>query len=181
MIRTGIVRRIDHLGRVVLPREMRKTMRINEGDPLEISLSEGGILLKKYSPIQSFSFISKFVAKSLYESLEKSVVITDTDKILCAFTLKQKDLVDKQISSSLTQVIKDKKSVALSKQDGSKTLPLLDNEDLSADSQIIVPIVKNGDCFGLVVVFGQSDGIETSSEQIKLVRLCANILAENCD
>ncbi|MDY0324228.1 MAG: AbrB/MazE/SpoVT family DNA-binding domain-containing protein, partial [Candidatus Carbobacillus sp.] len=80
---TGIVRRIDDLGRVVIPKEIRRTLRIREGDPLEIYVDEDGeVILKKYSPIGELGNFVKEYAEALYESVHQSVLIADRDQII---------------------------------------------------------------------------------------------------
>lgn len=82
---TGIVRRIDDLGRVVIPKEIRRTLRIREGDPLEIFTDrEGEIILKKYSPIGELGTLAKIYAESLSQTLGCTVCITDTDQVVAA-------------------------------------------------------------------------------------------------
>lgn len=82
---TGIVRRIDDLGRVVIPKEIRRTLRIREGDPLEIFTDrEGEIILKKYSPIGELGTLAKLYAESLAQTLGCTVCITDTDQVVAA-------------------------------------------------------------------------------------------------
>ena len=80
---TGIVRRIDDLGRVVVPKEIRRTPRIREGDPLEIFTDrEGEIILKKYSPIGELGNLAKLYAESLSQTMGCTVCITDTDQVV---------------------------------------------------------------------------------------------------
>ena len=82
---TGIVRRIDDLGRVVIPKEIRRTLRIREGDPLEIFTDrEGEIILKKYSPIGELGTFAKQYAESLAQTTGCLVCVTDTDQVIAA-------------------------------------------------------------------------------------------------
>ena len=82
---TGIVRRIDDLGRVVIPKEIRRTLRIREGDPLEIYTDrDGEVILKKYSPIGEMSSFAKDYTESLFRSLGHIAVIVDRDQVVAA-------------------------------------------------------------------------------------------------
>ena len=92
---TGIVRRIDDLGRVVIPKEIRRTLRIREGDPLEIFTDrEGGVILKKYSPIGELSEFSKGYAESLQQTIGHMVLISDKDSIISISGAQKKEYVD---------------------------------------------------------------------------------------
>ena len=82
MQETGIVRRIDELGRVVIPKEMRKTLRIREGDPLEIYTEKDNLVFKKYSPIISITDYAKIVADGIEDLTQKTCIITDTDNVI---------------------------------------------------------------------------------------------------
>ena len=96
---TGIVRRIDELGRVVIPKEIRRTLRIREGDPLEIYTDrDGEVILKKYSPIGEMSSFAKDYTESLFRSLGHIAVIVDRDQVVAASGLPRKELGDKPIS-----------------------------------------------------------------------------------
>ena len=102
---TGIVRRIDDLGRVVIPKEIRRTMRIREGDPLEIyTASDGEVIFKKYSPIASLERFSGATARSLHDLSGKLAVITDTDEVLYAFGEGKRELDGKHLSEHLGRV-----------------------------------------------------------------------------
>ena len=103
---TGIVRRIDDLGRVVIPKEIRKTLRIREGDPLEIfTAKDGEVILKKYSPIGELNEFSQEYAETLGETLGYGVIITDLDSIISVSKLPKKDYKEKSISKELEQLI----------------------------------------------------------------------------
>ena len=103
---TGIVRRIDDLGRVVVPKEIRRTLRIREGDPLEIYTDrEGGIILRKYSPIGELSQFSKQYAEALAQNTGYIVSITDRDRHIAAAGSGKKELMQKEISRQLDNLM----------------------------------------------------------------------------
>ena len=110
---TGIVRRIDELGRVVIPKEIRRTLRIREGDPLEIYTDrDGEVILKKYSPIGEMSSFAKDYTESLFRSLGHIAVIVDRDQVVAASGLPRKELGDKPISRALETAIASRQTVS---------------------------------------------------------------------
>ena len=123
---TGIVRRIDELGRVVIPKEIRRTLRIREGDPLEIYTDrDGEVILKKYSPIGEMSSFAKDYTESLFRSLGHIAVIVDRDQVVAASGLPRKELGDKPISRALETAIASRQTVALNQQNGGRSEPEL--------------------------------------------------------
>jgi len=176
---TGIVRRVDELGRVVIPKEIRKTLRIKEGDPIEIFTDKEQLVFKKYSPISKVMYMAKGVAENLASLTEKSVVVCDNDCILFIVGGK-KELVNKNISNELISILNDRKSIMLCKKDGDKTIPFAVGENMSVDNQIIVPIIGCGDCFGGVILFSNGNENAFTSSDVKLVQLSASILSMDC-
>ena len=124
---TGIVRRIDDLGRVVVPKEIRRTLRIREGDPLEIFTDrEGEIILKKYSPIGELSQFAGQYAESLAQSTGHLVCITDRDHVIAAAGNGKKEFEGKPISRQLEELIEDRKNI-LAQQGDSKFVRITDS------------------------------------------------------
>lgn len=177
MSNTGIVRRIDELGRVVIPKEIRKTLRIKEGDPLEISAEKNELLLKKFSPVNAVSQFSQSICESIKEITDKICYITDTDQILCVAGAK-KEVVGKQISQNLEKIIHEKQSQVVSSGEGGIIVPLFRGEETSAENQIIIPIVNSGDVYGSVILCDREKSQRFSSCDVKLVQLVATILSK---
>ncbi len=175
---TGIVRRIDDLGRIVIPKEMRKTLRIKEGDPLEIYANKEELIFKKYSPIASIDNFAKSVAEGIEQMIEKPCFILDGDKILCVSNNKYKDYIDKKISLDAEKAMKERKSLLLSNSDGGNVIPLFKGEEIEFVNQILVPIVENGDCYGAIVVADKEKSSRFSSAEVKLVQLGAVFLGK---
>lgn len=173
---TGIVRRVDELGRVVIPKEIRKTLRIREGDPIEIFTDKEQLIFRKYSPVQTNIAFAEVVAENLSALTEKSVVVCDTDGVLVVSKTK-KELENKNISSELHKILEDRKSVMLSKIDGAIPVPIIDDDRWVSDNQIIVPIVRNGDLMGGVVMFDDGKENPFTASDVKLVQLSALLLA----
>jgi AbrB family transcriptional regulator (stage V sporulation protein T) len=106
---TGIVRRIDDLGRVVIPKEIRRTMRIREGDPLEIYTdADGEVIFKKYSPVGELSSIAKQYAEVLFRGTNLPVIITDRDRVISCAGLPKKEAVDRRVTSALEEIIESR-------------------------------------------------------------------------
>ena len=120
---TGIVRRIDDLGRVVIPKEIRRTLRIREGDPLEIFTDrEGGVILKKYSPIGELTDFSKDYAESLQQAIGHIILIADKDAFISASGAPKKEYVERKISPELEKIMDDRKPVIISESSKNYTI-----------------------------------------------------------
>ena len=154
---TGIVRRIDDLGRVVIPKEIRRTLRIREGDPLEIFTDrEGEVILKKYSPIGELSSFSEEYAESLAQSTGYLVCITDTDQVIAAAGNGKREFQDKTISKALEQVIETREQV-LAGNGEKKYRKITDGQNEEYTFQAISPIICEGDAIGTVVLLTKDD------------------------
>ena len=179
---TGIVRRIDDLGRIVIPKEIRRTMRIREGYPLEIFTDrEGEVILKKYSPINELGEFSTEYAESLYESLGFDCIITDRDTSVAIGGASKKDYLNKRITTDLEMII-EKREV----YDSSETDKIIrvSAEETDADkyvSQIIVPIVSQGDPIGAVILMSKEKNSEISDLEIKVAETASNFLSKQME
>jgi len=153
---TGIVRRIDDLGRVVIPKEIRRTLRIREGDPLEIFTDrEGEIILKKYSPIGELGAFAKEYAESLAQNSGHITCIIDKDHIIAVSGGAKKDFYEKHISTALEKAIATRNTISASRNEPG-FIPILEDEDEdSYKHQFISPIVSEGDVLGAVVFLSQ--------------------------
>ena len=176
---TGIVRRIDELGRVVIPKEIRRTLRIKEGDPLEIFTDRDELMLKKYSPIASLERFSKATARSLGDLSGKLAVICDTDGVLHAFGDGKKELDGKPLSEDMDKILKERRSYVANVADGGDILPLTNEREEGVTAQVIVPIIAGGDCLGAVVVLSKEDGAKMNGSDLNLAKLTADILANH--
>lgn len=148
---TGVVRRIDDLGRIVLPKELRRTMRIKEGDSLEI-YTDGTdqVVLKKYSPVQNMNaFINEFV-ESVYASNQLDIIITDNEKVIALAGNIKKDLIGKKISIQLEEKIYKRQTQIV---EAGENFEICENISLNR-AAIIRPINVFGDIMGCVIVLG---------------------------
>ena len=155
---TGIVRRIDDLGRVVIPKEIRRTLRIREGDPLEIFTDrEGGIILKKYSPIEELTDFSKEYAESLQEVIGHIILISDKDAFISVSGTSKDDYEDRKVSQRLDELMEERKSVLLG-IGNKEVIPLHKDDSLSGYKyQVIAPIIAKGDAIGSVIIVSKDE------------------------
>lgn len=161
---TGIVRRIDDLGRVVIPKEIRRTMRIREGDPLEIyTEKDGEVIFKKYSPIGELGEFALTYAESLAKTTGKATLITDRDNIIAVSGLPKRELLERRVSRDLESVMSEKQAFHSRNGDGIQVAEGVDKYSAG----VVVPIVSEGDTIGSVI-FVLKDG-ETSGEVDKKI------------
>ena len=137
---TGIVRRVDVLGRVVVPKEIRKILGISEGDPLEIFTEKDGIVLKKYSPLSNMDEIANDIANALSRQTGKCVFICDKEVIISASGMGVKDVLGKEISRQILELILNKQTLVCSFEDGATPLKVTDHENFGFYNQLIMPI-----------------------------------------
>jgi AbrB family transcriptional regulator (stage V sporulation protein T) len=150
---TGIVRRIDDLGRVVIPKEIRRTLRIREGDPLEIFTDrEGEVILKKYSPIGELSDFAAQYAESLHKTSGHITCISDRDTIIAVSGAAKKEFLEKSLSSDVERIIEEKNTLVV-KAPEEKTITILadENGEKRYSSQVVSPIISEGDPIGAVM------------------------------
>lgn len=178
---TGIVRRIDDLGRIVVPKEIRRTLRIREGDPLEIFTDrEGEIILKKYSPIGELGQFAGEYSESLAQTTGHLVLITDCDHVIAASGGGKKDFEGKPISGQLEETIEARKSFLASKDETSFIrLTLDDPGDYS--QQAISTIICEGDAIGSVVLCSKDEKEKMTETESKLVAAAAGFLGRQME
>jgi len=170
---TGIVRRIDDLGRVVIPKEIRRTMRIRDGEPLEIYVDrEGEVILKKYSPITDLGQHAKEYADSLHEALGYIVCVTDRDEIIAVSGGFKKDLMKKPIGSLLEDIIRSTQTKTLQEEHS-----LTEDERVIFKSSVIAPIVANDNALGAVIITTNED-VQMGNLENKLAETAAVFLAK---
>ena len=178
---TGIVRRIDDLGRVVIPKEIRRTMRIREGEPMEIFTGrEGEIVLKKYSPIGELGTVAREYAQSMSQVSGHLVCISDHDQMIAACGPEQKEYLGKNISSELERAITDRESICAGRNERS-FIPVVDGDRMENASQVIVPIISSGDVIGSVVLLGKMAGAQMGETEQKLAMTASLFLGRQME
>jgi AbrB family transcriptional regulator (stage V sporulation protein T) len=176
---TGIVRRIDDLGRVVIPKEIRRTLRIREGDPLEIFVDrDGEVILKKYSPIGELGDFAKEYAESLFESVGHTTVISDRDTVIAVAGASKKELLERQIGNTLESCMENRKT-HLETNTGNYEI-IKDHLD-SYGSYVAAPIISGGDPIGTVVMIGKDDGAKVGHLEQKMAETAAAFLAKQME
>ena len=174
---TGIVRRIDDLGRVVIPKEIRRTMRIREGDPLEIYTdNDGEVIFKKYSPIGELSGFATQYAEVLGKSTEMGVIICDRDHCVATAGISKKEVLERRISSSLEDIMEARK-VYTYNPSGAKHSVL---EGVEYEVGIAAPIIASGDIIGVVVFTLKNDEAPSESDY-KLATVAASFLSKQME
>ena len=169
---TGIVRRIDDLGRVVIPKEIRRTLRIKEGTPLEIFTDkEGEIILKKYSPIGELNLFAKEYAEALAQATGMIACITDHDQVVAAAGQRSREFAGKEISRELDRVISDREMRCFHSGERGK-ISLVENQKENAGAVIVQPIICAGDAIGSVVILAK-DCKKKPGELEQKMALCA--------
>ena len=179
---TGIVRRIDDLGRVVIPKEIRKTLRIREGDPLEIFTDKDGeVILKKYSPIGELTEFAVQYAETLAKTSGHVACITDKDSVIAVSGAPKREFLDKNISYELEKIMNDKTTWVV-KSASEKREPIFNNESLDKYyAQVISPIVSEGDTIGSVVLMATEASSQMGDAEVKLAQSAAGFLGKQME
>lgn len=181
---TGIVRRIDDLGRVVIPKEIRRTLRIREGDPLEIFTDKDGeIILKKYSPIGELGDFAVRYAESLYKTSGHITCITDRDSVVAISGALKKDFIEKSLSENLGKIISDKATVIIKSPEEEPIQIIADGGETQKQysSQIVMPIISEGDPIGSVIFLSTEPGMHMGEVEEKLAKSAAGFLGSQME
>ncbi|MDO4563638.1 MAG: stage V sporulation protein T [Clostridia bacterium] len=176
---TGIVRRIDDLGRVVIPKEIRRTMRIREGDPLEIFTNKDGeVIFKKYSPIGELGDFASSYAETLAKTSGNGVLITDKDNVIAVSGIPKKELSERRISPDLERIMSEK-SVFIMTPQSEDALPVVEGVDKYFAS-VAAPIIAEGDSIGTVVMISTTSSVPGEVEK-KLTESAAGFLGRHME
>lgn len=175
---TGIVRRIDDLGRVVIPKEIRRTLRIREGDPLEIFVDrDGEVILKKYSPISELGDFAKEYAEALYDSLNHIVLIADRDTYIAVAGASKKEFLNKAVGQIVESVMDGRKTDLVTTEG---EYNLVSDHDEGLKGYVATPIIANGDPIGAVIILSRDENLDGAMEQ-KLAETAAGFLARQME
>lgn len=177
---TGIVRRIDDLGRIVIPKEIRRTLHIRESDPLEIFTDrEGEIILKKYSPIGEMNTFAKQYAESLCQVSGHVALIADRDQFI-AVSGGFKNMLGKSISRELEDKINNRETVIASKGDKSFIALSQDNTD-EVLHEAVSPIICEGDVIGVVALISNNEKTKMGEVEQKLIMSASGFLGRQME
>ena len=177
---TGIVRRIDELGRIVVPKEIRRTLRIREGDPLEIFTDKDGeIVLKKYSPIGELSIFAQEYVDASAQILGCPVCVTDRDQIIAVSGAAKKDLLGKPLHKELEEAINDREAI-MAKKGEKKYIKITGDEDVY-EGQIVQTIICEGDAIGAVIILNKDGRNPLTETERKAAVIAANFLGKQME
>lgn len=176
---TGIVRRIDDLGRVVIPKEIRRTMRIREGDPLEIYTNpDGEVIFKKYSPINELSEGAAQAAEVISKLGGAPAVILDKDHVVAVAGVPKKEYSQRRLSPALEEMLESRKGYEYTRTSDHVVRPV---EGIDAHALSVSPIISNGDVSGAVVIMASKDNERVSENQSMLCKAAAMFLGKQIE
>ena len=176
---TGIVRRIDDLGRVVIPKEIRRTLRIREGDPLEIyTATDGEVIFKKYSPVGELSEFAGQYADVISRISSLPTLICDKDHVIAAAGVSKREFLERRVSAVLENYMESRKSYAATQQNAGDIQPL---EGIEHPASVIYPIIVSGDVTGAVVMLSSESIKVPSGAEIKLAQSAAAFLGKQME
>ena len=185
-MRTGIIRRIDDLGRVVIPREIRRTLHLREGDPLEIFVGgEGEVIFKKYSPIGELGNFAKEYADSLHETIDHIAMIADRDVIIAVAGANKREFLGKPIGNAVKQAMEERTTLIMNDlqaaDDEDVHVIQTDGQEYTIKSQVIAPIITQGDPIGAVIIVTKNVGVKLGDIEVKLAETAASFLAKQTE
>ncbi len=176
---TGIVRRIDDLGRVVIPKEIRRTLRIREGDPLEIfTATDGEVIFKKYSPIGEMSTFAEQYADVMSRISGLPTIICDRDHVIAAAGVSKREFLERRITSTLENYMENRKSYQASVTTVTEVQPVEGIEQFAA---VIYPIIASGDVTGAVVMLKGNGNKQPTDIEVKLAQSAAAFLGKQME
>ena len=159
---TGVIRRIDDLGRIVIPKEIRKNLRIKEGDNLEVFIDNEDVILKKYSMMNKINDLSQELTDAIYTFTKHNVFITDTDLIIAGSGKLKKDYINKPISNFIEKSIKRRDKIL---ENHFKELNFIGSEELEC-SYILSTILVNGEAVGMIVIISEEEKLSEVEMQL---------------
>ena len=175
---TGIVRRIDDLGRVVIPKEIRRTMRIREGDPLEIYTdNEGEVIFKKYSPMGELGPYTKQYVDVLNRTSGLAVVICDRDQVIAVSGMPKKEMMGKRISPMVESLMEKRSSFVYGSDKGELSV----SDEVPSAVSVMCPVIGGGDVMGAVMLLCGETAAAPSQTDIKLTQVAAGFLGKQME
>ena len=175
---TGIVRRVDDLGRIVIPKEIRRTLKIREGDPLEIyTEKDGGVIFRKYSPMGDLLELSSQLCQSMAEQAGVAVAISDRDSIIALSGAPKKELLEKPCSAALARILDQRKVYCYAQ---AEPLVPVAEENGKHHLSVAAPILCQGDILGGVLLLAEQPTVPTEAER-KLAQTAAAFLGKQME
>ncbi len=176
---TGIVRRIDDLGRVVIPKEIRRTLRIREGDPLEIYTDTNGeVIFKKYSPVGELSDFAAQYAEVLSRVAGMPMIISDRDHIVAAAGVSKKEYLERRVTSVVEEFMEMRKNYTAHDGALGEFIPV---EGINKAAAVFYPIIASGDVTGSVIMLHGEQEKTPNEVEIKLTQAAAAFLGKQME
>ncbi|MBQ7352242.1 MAG: hypothetical protein IJW59_05245 [Clostridia bacterium] len=178
MKESGIVRKLDNLGRLVIPKEIRRCMRIKEGSPIEFGLLPSGeIVLCKYSLVTQISDYADDFCQILGEIFDCVVLVCDRDKVISASGISKKNTIGQKVSMEVLDIIDSKTCYKACKKEGTTLVPILEDDKNTYFSQLIYPITIQGDSEGVIMLIDMGEGRCFGAEHITTLRLVSKFIS----
>ncbi len=177
---TGIIRRIDDLGRIVLPKEIRKSLKIKEGDMLEIYVQDNGIImLEKYEPMDSLLKIADQYVETLAEITGLTVCATTDSYVISSFGPCKKEYIRKDLSKEVINILKER--IVWNTQNGNN-IDIVESDDKKKYiSQLVIPLIDDGDVIGSLILLSQESGRVITEEDVKIGKLATSLLIKQIE
>jgi len=177
---TGIIRRIDDLGRIVLPKEIRKSLKIKEGDMLEIYVQDNGaIMLEKYEPMDNLAKLADQYVEVIADMTGYTVCASTDSYIISAAGAAKKEYLRKDLSSEVIDILNER-IVWSTKNDNSIKI-IKDDIKNRYTSQIVIPIIDDGDIIGSIILFSFEGGKNITDIDISLAKLATSLLTKQME
>ncbi len=176
---TGIVRKIDDLGRVVIPKEIRKSMFLKEGTPLEIHITDDGeILLKKHNVLKTIHDIAQVFCEVVYSCLQFPTLISDCSKIIACEGISKRNYLNKELSDEVKNMVLESQNYMASVSSKTTLYPVVKGEEIKFFSQIVIPIIYDGICEGTIILLGFDKNNTYSNIDIKVLQTLSLIMSK---
>ena len=176
---TGIVRRVDDLGRIVIPKEIRRTLRIREGDPLEIyTEKDGGVIFRKYSPMGDLQEFAAQMCESIGSATGHIAAVSDRDSIIALHGAPKRELVDKPNSPALEQLMEQRRHYRC--KTGDPLVPVVEGVD-KYHLAVAAPILSRGDLMGCVMLLSESGARPLEEADQKIAQTAAGFLGKQME
>lgn len=177
---TGIVRRIDDLGRVVIPKEIRRTLRIREGDPLEIYTDKDGeVIFKKYSLMGDLQIVAGQMCETMSKTTGCPALITDRDSVIAVAGVPRREFLEKRVSGGLEHIMEGRQLYQL--RSGDPEVPITEDGPHTLGIALAAPILTEGDVMGCVVLGCRASGEGVGETEYKLIQTIAGFLGKHME
>lgn len=176
---TGIVRRVDDLGRIVIPKEIRRTLKIREGDPLEIyTEKDGGVIFRKYSPMGDLQELATQICEAVHSNTGYTTLVADRDSVIALAGGFKRELMDKQNSTELDRLMEHRKHYSYTP--GEPLLPVVEGND-KHHMAVATPIISQGDLLGNVVLLLDKENAPVEESDKRLAKTVADFLGKQME